>query len=1049
MKLVQLSDIHWRPLRRHDEYRRAFEDAFADIRQLGPDAIIITGDIVHTKTQGITPELIDILTWWFRAMADICDVHITLGNHDGALTNSHRQDAISPIIGALAHPRLHLYKQSGVYKIQNGINLCVFSIFDEQGWDNVKPIDGDINIATFHGSVAGSQTDIGWVLESDLTVDFFEAYDCCMLGDIHMQQFLGYRNKKPWIGYAGSSVQQDYGEAPGKGYLLWEIRGPRDVDVSFRQIKHDMQFHTVDWKGSLQETIDSVASLPKGSRLRFKTSDAVSRVDVRAAINELTKVHGMSEVIIKDDRSEIVESDKHELDKHDLRNVDVLFSMFKDYIGETAFDATGWATVKDIISRYLSQITLDDSSARNVRWHLKELWFDNLFGYGEGNYIDFSRLEGITGVFGPNRVGKSSIIGAILYTLFNGSDRGSIKNLHIINSRKNFCRAKLTLSVSGVDYMIERQSVRNEQKNGQQNAVTSLNFSEIDSDGNVVRDLNGEQRTDTEKSIRALLGTIDDLMLTGVATQGDINSFINSGAAARDNVMSRFLDLTLFEKMCQMAKDESAGIRAQVEKSPDKDWDAIIIAKGVELEKQSRDALNTDSALVNDRMRLDELRMQLAVVSKSNSVSHADIDKQVKKIAKIINEINDARVEETSVRTKIETNKHEHDELIAELSHIDVVVLHEQLKTIASMKESLSAIRQSKEKETQILENQDKSVKRLLDVPCGDMFPTCKYIKDSHADKKKIDAQRTVVSDIMSKISDIEGKLSLLHPESIENQLSRHARLVKSDAASQLTAVRLTQSLDAVSRRITTLEQSHALETAALAEMESRLSDRETFASMKEQIAGLESNIKMLDEQKIRIAMRMGSLSNEIVKLNEEKETFRALKSKWRLYELFIQASSKKGVPTQVIQSQFPVINAEIARTLQGVVDYTLRFERDADGGTEIYIDYGDNKRLIELGSGMEKMISSLAIRVALQNASSLPRPDFLIIDEGFGTLDDTNIVACNRLLVSLKRLFNDVIVISHIDGIKDIVDNVIEVAGMDKETGVQHSRVIFGQPKK
>lgn len=193
MKLVQLSDIHWRPLRRHDEYRRAFENAFADIRQLGPDAIIITGDIVHTKTQGITPELIDILTWWFRAMADICDVHITLGNHDGALTNSHRQDAISPIIGALAHPRLHLYKQSGVYQIQKGINLCVFSIFDEQGWDNVKPIDGDINIATFHGSVAGSQTDIGWVLESDLTVDFFEAYDCCMLGDIHMQQFLGYR----------------------------------------------------------------------------------------------------------------------------------------------------------------------------------------------------------------------------------------------------------------------------------------------------------------------------------------------------------------------------------------------------------------------------------------------------------------------------------------------------------------------------------------------------------------------------------------------------------------------------------------------------------------------------------------------------------------------------------------------------------------------------------------------------------------------------------------------------------------------------------------
>lgn len=1049
MKLVQLSDIHWRPLRRHDEYRRAFEHAFADIRQLNPDAIIITGDIVHTKTQGITPELIDSLTWWFRAMADICDIHITLGNHDGAITNLHRQDAISPIISALAHPRLHLYKQSGVYQIEKNVNLCVFSIFDEQGWDRVKPIDGDINIATFHGSVAGSQTDIGWCLESDLTVDFFEAYDCCMLGDIHMQQFLGYRNKKPWIGYSGSSVQQDYGESTGKGYLLWDIKGPRDVDATFRQIKHDMQFHTVDWKGSLQETIDSVASLPKGSRLRLKTADAVSRVDVRAAINELTKVHGLSEVIIKDDRADIVESDKQALDKHDLRNADVLFSMFKDYLGDTAFDATGWLTIKDIISRYLSQITLDDSSARNVRWHLKELWFDNLFGYGEGNYIDFTKLEGITGIFGPNRVGKSSIIGVILYTLFNGSDRGSIKNLHIINTRKSFCRSKLTLSVAGVDYMIERQSVRNEQKNGQQSAITSLNFSEIDSSGNVVRDLNGEQRTDTEKSIRALLGTLDDLMLTGIATQGDINSFISSGASARDQVMSRFLDLTLFERMCQLAKDESASFRAQVEKAPDKDWDVLIVAKGAELEKQSADAAKVEKQLADERAKLDELRVQLAAVSKSDAVSHADIDKQVKKIAKIANDISDAHNQHADVISNIEKNKHEHDELLVELSHIDVAVLHEQLKTIASMKEVLSAIRQSKEKETQILENQDKSVKRLLDVPCGDMFPTCKYIKDSHADKKKIDAQRTIVSEIMSKISDIEGQLSLLHPESIENQLNRHARLMKSDAALQLAAVRLAQSLDAITMRISTLEKQHAAETAILTEMQSRLSDKETSASIKEHVAKLVSNIKVLDEQKVRIAMRRGSISNEIVKLNEEKETFRVLKSKWRLYELFIQASSKKGVPTQVIQSQFPVINEEIARTLQGVVDYTLRFERDTDGGTEIYIDYGDSKRLIELGSGMEKMISSLAIRVALQNASSLPRPDFLIIDEGFGTLDDTNVVACNRLLISLKRLFNDVVVISHIDGIKDIVDNVIEVAGIDKEAGVQHSRVIFGQPEK
>ena len=53
---------------------------------------------------------------------------------------------------------------------------------------------------------------------------------------------------------------------------------------------------------------------------------------------------------------------------------------------------------------------------------------------------------------------------------------------------------------------------------------------------------------------------------------------------------------------------------------------------------------------------------------------------------------------------------------------------------------------------------------------------------------------------------------------------------------------------------------------------------------------------------------------------------------------------------------------------------------------------------------------------------------DILMIDEGFGTLDDVNIVVCNRLLQSLKKYFKCILVISHIEGIKDSVDNLIEI---------------------
>ena len=69
-----------------------------------------------------------------------------------------------------------------------------------------------------------------------------------------------------------------------------------------------------------------------------------------------------------------------------------------------------------------------------------------------------------------------------------------------------------------------------------------------------------------------------------------------------------------------------------------------------------------------------------------------------------------------------------------------------------------------------------------------------------------------------------------------------------------------------------------------------------------------------------------------------------------------------------------------------------------------------------------------MAIRVALTNVSELSKPDIFMIDEGFGALDAGNVEACSRFLQSLKKWFRCIIVISHVDAVKDAVDNVLEL---------------------
>ena len=173
---------------------------------------------------------------------------------------------------------------------------------------------------------------------------------------------------------------------------------------------------------------------------------------------------------------------------------------------------------------------------------------------------------------------------------------------------------------------------------------------------------------------------------------------------------------------------------------------------------------------------------------------------------------------------------------------------------------------------------------------------------------------------------------------------------------------------------------------------------------------------------------------------NKEKKEYESLLTDWRVYGLIMNAVNKKGIPLQILSSQLPKINYEISKILQGVVGFTVELEADQNSNAmDIYINYGDSRRVIECGSGMEKMVSSLAIRVALINISSLPKTDLLMIDEGFGALDEMNIEACNRLLESLKKWFRTIIVISHIDAVKDAVVNVLEITHKGKDSRVYH----------
>lgn len=1040
-KIAHFADVHFRGLSRHEEYRAVFSQAFEQLRKEKVDAIVIAGDIVHTKTQGISPEVIEVLTWWFNSFAEIAPTYVTLGNHDGLIHNLDRQDAISPIINALGNSRIHFFKKSGNFPTHmKGIRIANYSCFDEEGWESVSK-KGDVVIAIFHGAVKGALTDSDYATEGEVDLSLFEGCHYGLFGDIHKQQFLDKAGK---FAYPGSVIQQNFGESPDKGYLLWEISGPDDFKVERRILESPHPYVTVPWMGTVESTIDSLHTQKAGSRFRISSTETLLQEEIKQLSTFLKDELSAHEIVWKWD-TEIDRSksyEKMETTRKSLRDIETHRSLLSTVLK----DDTNLDKYVEIVEKNLHHLEDEDDVIRNQKWSLTKLEWENTFSYGKDNVIDFNDLSGVVGLFGRNRIGKSSIAGTIMYAFFNGSDRGNLKNVHIVNTRKGHCTAAAEFKVDGAPYRIERQTVKSTNKRGNVSAATHLNLFRVDESGDPIADMSGEQRRDSDKILRSLVGTSDDFLLTSFAAQGEMNNFIRQKATSRKALLSRFLDLQVLDLIHWRVKEESSTLKGILKTMPDRNFRSLRNEYISTVELCDRHISESQQSIFELEKEKEEINKRLANVDTKKNYTQADVDDLQRQLSSLNRQLENEKVSLT-----------EHEEKLVEIARKISAI--EQIKLKFPIEEMLARISEHSslekksvdakhlvEKENAVLSSQEKSVAKLKEVPCGDSFPTCKFIKDSIRDKKLIESQQTKINELKDGLKAMSSALKSNNIDDANDKVRKYndaisrEKLLLSEKSGSESKITLTKrNIDSFTSSVVELK---SLAEYALANI-SNSPEVELASAGRRRIIVIDSSVKSSREVIIESNSKKAVTQEKMKNLDEEEKRLVEVKSQWSFYEKLLSAYGKDGIPMMIVKNELPRINEEISKILQGVTGFTVTLETDNTGSDlDIYIDYGDSRRPIELGSGMEKMLSSLAIRVALINISSLPKSDIFIIDEGFGALDEQNIDACNKLLHSLKRFFKTILVISHVDAIKDAVDGFIEITtrGADAHVSISDS---------
>ncbi|MAC34332.1 MAG: hypothetical protein CME38_12130 [Haliea sp.] len=1036
MKFAHIADTHIRNLRYHKEYTQVFEQLYDTLIEEGVDYIIHCGDIAHTKTQ-ISPEFVDMCSDFLSSLATIAPTYVILGNHDGNLKNTGRLDALTPIVEALEHPNLHLLKDSQEVYLRDGFALNVLSVFDEENWQDPSNYD-NVNIALYHGAISNCQTDSGWVMENgEHDASIFEEFDYAFLGDIHKPQAMDKAGK---IRYAGSTVQQGFGETEDKGILIWDIKDQNTFDVKRVTFKNPKPFVTVELEsGKLPEV-----EIQKGARVRLVSHDSISLEDMKKAVDVAQhKFRPESITFLNKNISQNRVSDQtiDEMGHDDLRDIVVQRRLIKEFLEDYKLQPAVMSKILELNDKYNLMAEEKEEVLRNVNWKVKSLKFDNLFNYGEDNEVDFANLNGIVGIFGKNYSGKSSIIDSFLYTMFNTTSKNERKNLNVINFDKDYASGELELVTDdGTVWNINRRSekyTRRSKGSEITEARTDVNFTSVAVDGSKGVH-NSLTRNETDKEIRKTFGTIDDFLLTSMSSQLDSLSFIREGSTKRKEIFGKFLDLEMFDKKYKLAKADSSDLKGALKRLEGKDYAADIDKALYDLEECVINHADKQEEIKVVSQKIEDYRKQIAslqVKIDSTPTELIDIVMLKKKLQDKRNQLISVRDQQAELQKKISNYEVAIQAFTDHVEEFDVASYESRINKCSKIDDLLGEVQQKIREVSREKKQNERQATTLDGIPCGSTYPTCKFIKDAYVAKANIPANEADLAKLQSHTEKLQEKRSALDGDEAQEKMDKYQKVVS----------KRKEYKAALEKSILTIDRNKAIITRLAAEIEVLDNKKKQYDINKEAIEGLglliqekqtlESALatrqlekKNLDNEAKLLYKKLGSLEQKIENLQEQQQELVALQEEYSAYDLYAKCMHSNGIAYEIIKSKLPVINEEIHKFLLNIVDFVVFFEDDGKR-LNIFIQHPEqDPRPLEMGSGAEKTIAAMAIRLAMLSVSNLPKGDIFILDEPGTALDEENMEGFTRILDMVKTQFKTVLLISHLETLKDCVDMQISI---------------------
>ena len=186
--------------------------------------------------------------------------------------------------------------------------------------------------------------------------------------------------------------------------------------------------------------------------------------------------------------------------------------------------------------------------------------------------------------------------------------------------------------------------------------------------------------------------------------------------------------------------------------------------------------------------------------------------------------------------------------------------------------------------------------------------------------------------------------------------------------------------------------------------------------------------LNQINDKNIELTKQICLLENDMTNHEKYSIILNNYEKDIKILKLYNKILDKNGLPCKLFDNIIPEIQQKVNQILLSLTDFSIEIKLDDKNLINIYKNFDKYQHEIDLCSGYEKFIIGLAFRITLTKISNLHSFNFLIIDEGFNCMDSDNLNNLDSLFLYLKENFDFIIIISHLQSLKSVCDNILNI---------------------